>query len=97
MPDAHRPYRAWGYPLVPALYIAASLTVIGVKVFEVFSERNDSWYPLLGLLVLAVAFTAHQAWALWAKKRRRRILVGAVLVFLGASLIVDQVAQGAGG
>lgn len=21
MPDAHRPYRVWGYPVVPALYI----------------------------------------------------------------------------
>lgn len=27
-PDAPRPYRAWGYPLVPALYIAATLWLV---------------------------------------------------------------------
>jgi len=26
-PDRRRPYRAWGYPLVPALYIAANLAI----------------------------------------------------------------------
>jgi APA family basic amino acid/polyamine antiporter len=27
-PEATRPYRAWGYPLVPALYIAASVWLV---------------------------------------------------------------------
>ena len=29
-PDAERPYRAWGYPVVPALYIVGALTILGV-------------------------------------------------------------------
>ena len=62
MAEAPRPYRAWGYPWVPALYIAASLTVIGYKVMEAFDAKPDSWYPLLGLMILAVAYFAHQAW-----------------------------------
>lgn len=28
-PDAPRPYRAWGYPVVPAIYIAAALGILG--------------------------------------------------------------------
>jgi len=28
-PDRPRPYRAWGYPVVPALYIAANLAIAG--------------------------------------------------------------------
>jgi APA family basic amino acid/polyamine antiporter len=27
-PDAPRPYRTWGYPVVPALFIAASSVVL---------------------------------------------------------------------
>ena len=29
-PDVERPYRAFGYPVVPALYIAGALTILGV-------------------------------------------------------------------
>jgi APA family basic amino acid/polyamine antiporter len=31
-PDERRPYRAFGYPVVPALYIAAALAILGVLV-----------------------------------------------------------------
>ena len=95
MPDAERPYRAWGYPWVPSLYLVASLTVIGYKVAEAFSAKPDSWYPLLGLVVLAVAFVTHQAWVLWAKRRRRRVLVGTLIFFLAGGLLIDQTARGA--
>jgi len=33
-PDRPRPYRAWGYPLVPALYIAANLAIAAVMLVE---------------------------------------------------------------
>jgi basic amino acid/polyamine antiporter, APA family len=95
MPDARRPYKAFGYPWLPTLYIIASLTVIGYKVVEAFSAKPDSWYPLLGLGVLAVAFTVHQGWLLWAKKKSRRILVGTIVFFVGAGLLVSQTARGA--
>ena len=29
-PDRPRPYRAWGYPYIPALYLVASLLIAGV-------------------------------------------------------------------
>jgi len=28
MPDAHRPYKAWGYPVVPALFILFCLVLV---------------------------------------------------------------------
>ena len=93
MADVPRPYKAFGYPWVPALYIVASLTVIGYKVMEAFSAKPDSWYPLLGLVVLAVAYTAHQCWVLWAKKRSRRVLVGSLIVFVTAGFLVTQTAR----
>jgi len=30
MPDAHRPYKAWGYPVVPALFILFCLVLVPV-------------------------------------------------------------------
>jgi len=41
-PDAHRPFRAWGYPVVPALFIAASTGLL----FATFMESARS--PLFG-------------------------------------------------
>jgi basic amino acid/polyamine antiporter, APA family len=40
-PDAPRPYRAWGYPIVPALFVAAA----SVLLYYTFSEnlRNSAW------------------------------------------------------
>ena len=29
-PDVPRPYRAWGYPLVPALYIVAAVVILAI-------------------------------------------------------------------
>jgi basic amino acid/polyamine antiporter, APA family len=45
-PDAHRPYRALGYPVVPLLYIAASSAVL----ICLFAFRPASTWP--GLLIV---------------------------------------------
>ena len=34
MPDAHRPYKAWGYPVVPAVFILFCLCLIGVTLVQ---------------------------------------------------------------
>ncbi|MBI4503512.1 MAG: amino acid permease [Gemmatimonadetes bacterium] len=54
-PEAERPYRAWGYPVVPALYIAAAVTILVV----LFLYRASTTWPgllivLLGLPVYAL-------------------------------------------
>ena len=46
-PDAPRPYRTWGYPAVPALFIAAA----AILLYYTFAEniRNSAW----GVAVIA--------------------------------------------
>ena len=45
-PNAHRPYKVWGYPVVPALFIASSAVLLYFTFME--SLRNS----LLGSLVI---------------------------------------------
>jgi APA family basic amino acid/polyamine antiporter len=46
-PDAQRPYRCWGYPWLPALYIVGATIVLGV----LFGYRTATTWP--GLLIIA--------------------------------------------
>jgi len=63
-PDAHRPYRAWGYPLVPALFIAAA----AVLLYYTFTAnlRNSAW----GLAVIAAGVPVYGYFA------RKRLAIG---------------------
>ena len=57
-PDLPRPYRTWGYPLVPALFILACLLLIG----NTLAEKPVESLLGLGLLVLGLpAFLAFRA------------------------------------
>jgi APA family basic amino acid/polyamine antiporter len=49
-PGAERPYRAFGYPVVPALYIAGALTLVAVLVVY----RPMTTWPGLALVALGV-------------------------------------------
>jgi APA family basic amino acid/polyamine antiporter len=50
LPDAPRPYKAWGYPVVPMVYIAtASLIMLALLAFK----PNYTW-PGLGLVLLGL-------------------------------------------
>jgi APA family basic amino acid/polyamine antiporter len=53
MPDAPRPYRTWGYPLVPALFILACLLLIGNTLKESPVES------LIGLGIVALGVPAY--------------------------------------
>jgi APA family basic amino acid/polyamine antiporter len=46
-PDAPRPYRAWGYPWLPAMYILGAAAVLGV----LFCYRTATTWP--GLIIIA--------------------------------------------
>jgi len=59
-PTVERPYRATAYPLLPGLYVVASLVVIGVMLVEAMSNEPGAWYPLLGLGMLAGAYCLHR-------------------------------------
>jgi APA family basic amino acid/polyamine antiporter len=49
-PDADRPYRAFGYPLVPALYIVGAATVLAV----LFVYRPATTWPGLAIVLLGL-------------------------------------------
>jgi amino acid transporter len=46
-PDLPRPYRTWGYPVVPGLFVAASLGMLGSSLI------NDPWDAGISFLVIA--------------------------------------------
>jgi APA family basic amino acid/polyamine antiporter len=55
-PDAERPYRAFGYPVVPALYIAGAATILGVLVVY----RTATTWP--GLIIVLLGVPVYFAW-----------------------------------
>jgi APA family basic amino acid/polyamine antiporter len=60
LPDAPRPYRAWGYPIVPALFVLATLLLV----WNTLVERPVQ--SLWGLGLMAAGLPAYAWW------RRRR-------------------------
>jgi APA family basic amino acid/polyamine antiporter len=55
-PDAERPYRAWGYPVVPLLYIAAACVIMAVLV----AYRSETTWP--GLVIVLSGLPAYWVW-----------------------------------
>ena len=59
-PQAERPYKAVGYPIVPALYIVGAVTILLV----LFVYRSATTWPGLGIVLLGVP-----VYAWWARTR----------------------------
>jgi APA family basic amino acid/polyamine antiporter len=55
-PTADRPYRAFGYPLVPALYIAGAATILLV----LFIYRTSTTWP--GLIIVLLGVPVYFGW-----------------------------------
>jgi len=55
-PDVERPYRAVGYPIVPALYIAGAVTILLV----LFIYRTATTWP--GLIIVLLGVPVYLAW-----------------------------------
>jgi APA family basic amino acid/polyamine antiporter len=62
-PDAPRPYRAFGYPVVPALYIAAAATISAVLI--VF--KTQTTWP--GLAIVLTGIPVYFAWRAAGRRR----------------------------
>jgi APA family basic amino acid/polyamine antiporter len=62
-PDAARPYRAWGYPVVPALYM---ITALAIMLILIVYETQDTW-P--GLLIVLLGVPVYLIW-------RKRLAIG---------------------
>ncbi|MDQ2975719.1 MAG: amino acid permease [Acidobacteriota bacterium] len=64
-PDAPRPYRTWGYPVVPALFVLGTIYLI------IFTIKNAPLQSLFGLLIIAMGLPVY--WY-FARKNQRRDL-----------------------
>jgi basic amino acid/polyamine antiporter, APA family len=60
-PDLPRPYRAWGYPLLPALFLLASLALMGNALV---TDPRDTG---ITLLTIAVGLPAYALWKALAR------------------------------
>ena len=56
-PGAERPYRAWGYPVVPVLYIVAALVIMLILILY---QTQDTW-P--GLLIVLLGLPVYFVWS----------------------------------
>ena len=55
-PQAERPYRVWGYPWTPILFIAASLLLIGNTL------ATSPVESMFGLVIAALGLPAYAYW-----------------------------------
>ncbi|HYH45337.1 MAG TPA: amino acid permease, partial [Thermoanaerobaculia bacterium] len=55
-PDAERPYKAFGYPVVPILYILAAVTILVVLLLY----RTSTTWP--GLLIVLTGIPVYFLW-----------------------------------
>ena len=56
-PDLARPYRTWGYPLTPLLYVAAALLLLG-NMLPVADGRNRV-QSLAGIVIILLGLPAY--------------------------------------
>jgi APA family basic amino acid/polyamine antiporter len=55
-PDAERPYKAWGYPIVPLLYILGAAVILVV----LFAYQTATTWP--GLVIIATGIPVYFIW-----------------------------------
>jgi APA family basic amino acid/polyamine antiporter len=63
-PDLPRPYRTWGYPLVPALFVILSVCLL-VSMFCQHQQRADS---LWGVILVGSGIPAYWIWKAWTRR-----------------------------
>jgi amino acid transporter len=66
-PDLPRPYRTWGYPLTPLLYVAAALLLLG----NMLADHRSRVQSLAGLGIILLGVPAY--WLFRSPAARRRI------------------------
>ncbi len=64
-PDAPRPYRCWGYPLVPAVFILSTMAMVALSVQSAHRE-GYLLKLLLWIVVLAAGAPAYWLWRRFA-------------------------------
>lgn len=69
-PAANRPFRCWGYPVVPALFIlsAIAMTVLSIRA-DLLDEKSRGWMTLPWLGVLFAGLPVYYIWNHFVKPR----------------------------
>lgn len=62
LPDALRPYKTWGYPVVPALFVLVTIYLI------IFTIKNAPLQSLIGLGIIAAGLPVY--WYFERKNKR---------------------------
>lgn len=65
MPNAERPYRAWGYPAIPVLYIIGAVAIV----LALFTYQAPTTWP--GLVIVIIGAPIY--WALSRSAHSRRV------------------------
>jgi len=83
-PDLPRPYRAFLYPFLPALYVVLAVFAVSVMTHDAITKNTiKEWYPLIGLGILCVTWIGHLVY-----RRAWKNAAVVVVVFLsGASAL----------
>jgi amino acid transporter len=64
-PDMERPYRAWGYPVVPALFLLASVAMV------VNELATDTENTAITLGIILVGIPVYYVWRAFQQKRKQ--------------------------
>jgi APA family basic amino acid/polyamine antiporter len=64
-PDAERPYRAFGYPLVPALYVLAAVAIMLVLLLYQTQTAGA------GLAIVLMGLPVYFLWSWWSRRTAR--------------------------
>jgi len=75
-PDAPRPYKALGYPVIPAIFVLASLAIVcsalWTDLVRPLMTGGDFGPSAVGLLVIALGIPVYAGFAARAKGRGQR-------------------------
>jgi APA family basic amino acid/polyamine antiporter len=63
-PDAERPYRAFGYPLVPLLYVAVTVAIMSVLLLYQTQTAGG------GLVIVLIGLPVYWLWVWWSRRAK---------------------------
>ena len=64
-PDMERPYRAWGYPVVPALFLLASVAMVANEL------ATDTENTAITLGIILAGIPVYYVWRMFAQRGER--------------------------
>ncbi len=70
-PDAERPYRCWGYPVVPAIFVLASILMTVLSVQGDLTNPKTKYMSLIWLAVLFAGVPVYWIWSMLPPAAKR--------------------------